>query len=313
MSRDSAQKIAGSAVGIDEGDDPVAVAKNATMWAQSGNHFTPCETAKAQLPAGNFRIVATERGIYFVKKVLALDELLELPDSATEEVIHHMEIFWAREAKYREFKFLWKRGIFLYGPPGSGKTSTIELLSKRIVDMDGIVVHIDDPATAIMGLEAFRFVEKTRKLLLVIEDIDAITANRSESALLNLLDGEFQTDNVVVVATSNYPEKLDKRIINRPSRFDVTKEIGMPSEAARKMYLQKKNLRLSKPGAEAELEQWVKDSKNFSIAHIKEMIIAVEVLGLDYKLSYDRIKRMTTQTLSSTGGGGSLGFTSEKY
>lgn len=288
-------------------DDFMAAMKNARMWAASGNHFTPCETAVPALPGGCYRIAVTDRGIYFVKKDLAIDELLELPDSATEEILEHMTTFWASEARYREFKFLWKRGIFLYGPPGSGKTSTIELLSRKVIGLDGIVVFIDNPHHAIAGLEAFRFVEKTRKLLLVIEDIDAITANSGESALLNLLDGEFQTDNVVVVATTNYPERLDKRITNRPSRFDIVKKIGMPNEASRKVFLSIKNPRLQKEEHAAELETWVKDTKEFSVAHMKELVIAAEVLQLGYKESLARIKKMMSGTISS-GGGGTLGF-----
>lgn len=286
--------------------------KNARMWAVAGNHYSPCEAAVSKLVPGNYRIALTERGIYFVKRDLATDNLLELPDSATEKILEHMKVFWSREEKYREYKFIWKRGILLHGPPGGGKTSTVELLAKMIIsNLQGVVIHIDDPAAAIMGLEAFRFIEPKTPLLLVVEDIDAVLENRGESALLNLLDGEFQTDNIVVVATTNYMERLDKRIRNRPSRFDVVMKIELPSDDARRMYLKHVHKRfVGELSSEVskELEVWVKDTKGFSIAHLKELVLAVEVLEGKYPEQLNRLREMMNLRASSSDDNRKPGF-----
>lgn len=297
-----------SAIQPSDDDAPIVGGR---MWAASGNHFTPCEEARDKLPPGNYRIAVTDRGIYFVKRGVETDALLELPDSATEKILAAMKVFWTREAAYDEYGFIWKRGIMLYGPPGGGKTSTIELLSNILIkDMHGIVVHVDDPGAAVAGLEAFRFIEPETPLLMVIEDIDAVIQNRNESALLNLLDGEFQTKNIVVIATTNYPERIDKRIMNRPSRFDVLVKIDLPTAPARKMYLERTNKRFQRDpeGTKEELAKWVADTNGFSVAHLKELIIAVEVLGETYTNSLARLKEMLSIKLSSTDTGSKLGF-----
>lgn len=288
--------------------------KKARMWSTSGTHFSPCEAAVPQLPPGNYRIVLSNRGLYFVKREIQTDDLLQLPDSATEHILNAMRVFWSREKAYRDYGFIWKRGILLYGPPGGGKTSTVELLAKIIInELKGVVVHVDDPRTAIHGLEAFRFIEPKTPLLLVMEDIDAMIENSSESALLNLLDGEFQTDNVVVVATTNYPERLDKRIRDRPSRFDILMNIDLPSDAAREEFLRRTHLRFGdevlSEEVGKELETWVASTKGFSVAHLKELIIAVEVLGGEFKSQLARIKGMMSSRPSSDGDRGRLGFT----
>ena len=62
-----------------------------------------------------------------------------------------------------------------------------------------------------------------------------MTEYYAESEYLSLLDGENQIGNVVYVATTNYPEKLDKRFTDRPSRFDVVQKISMPNEDGKKI------------------------------------------------------------------------------
>lgn len=209
----------------------------AKMWAKSGDAYLPCEEAVDRLKAGQYTIeISQERGIYFQEKTVNLDDLLTLPDSATESVLAEIEKFWGRESLYRQLRYLWKRGILLWGPPGSGKTSTVQLISRRIVERDGIAIYISNPKIAIQGLKYLRKIEPGRPAVVIIEDIDAIVSHH-ESEILALLDGELQVDNIVFVATTNYPEKLDRRLVNRPSRFDLVKKVPMPNPAARKAYL----------------------------------------------------------------------------
>lgn len=210
---------------------------NAKMWAALGDAFFPCEQAVAKLDAGQYTIdYSHDRGVFFAKKEVNLDDLLILPDSATEAVLAEIGEFWKREEIYRKYRYLWKRGILLWGPPGSGKTTTVQLISKRIVELDGIAVYVSNPKLAATGLKYLRKIEPKRPVVVMLEDLDTVV-NQFEGELLALLDGELQIDNVVFVATTNYPEKLDPRIVNRPSRFDLVKKVPMPNAAARRLYL----------------------------------------------------------------------------
>jgi len=301
----------------DWGKEEVAVASsesnkehaNAKMWAVAGNAFAPCEKTVDVLPAGQYTIdESPTSGIYFSKKEINLDDLIDLPDSASETVIESIEDFWTKEKKFREFGFLWKRGVLLWGPPGSGKTSTLQVLSKRITDIGGISIYINNPYLGATGLELLRRIESTRPIIVMLEDIDALTQTYGEAAILALLDGELQIDNVVFIATTNYPEKLDKRLINRPSRFDIVKLIGMPSDEARKEYLSKKNPRLDTAETYDELKEWVSLTKDFSIAHLKELIILVEVFDTSLDVAVKRLRAMMNGNISSSDNGNKIGF-----
>lgn len=286
--------------------------KDGRMWAvYGGRNYSACEMAVTALPPGQYTVDANDTiGIFFRKEDINLDELMILPDSKSSEVISEIERFWTLEDKFRDFGYLWKRGVMLWGPPGSGKTSTLQIISKNIVDSGGISLYVNNPDMTSRGLKSLRGVEPARPIVIMLEDIDAIIEEYGESDLLALMDGELQIDNVVFVATTNYPERMDRRFINRPSRFDIVKKIGMPSADARRVYLSTKNKRIAKKGQEHELERWIAESKDFSIAHLKELIISVEVFGQTLTEAGTRLRKMGEQ-LSSAKSETAFGFTSD--
>lgn len=279
------------------GDRISNIKLNAKMWASSGTDFFPCEKSVDLLPSGQYTVKESmQSGIYFSRTAANVDTLMSLPDSASEEVIASINNFWTLEDHFRSFGFLWKRGILLWGPPGSGKTSTLQMVSQNIINAGGISLYVTEPGVAAQGLALLRRIEPTRRIVVMIEDIDAIIRYHGEASLLALLDGELQIDNVVFIATTNYPEKLDRRFINRPSRFDIVKKIGMPNAQAREVYLLAKNTRLT--GTE-ELTTWVNKTEGFSIAHLKELIVSVECFNVSFTDALARLRTMMDVMISS--------------
>jgi SpoVK/Ycf46/Vps4 family AAA+-type ATPase len=276
----------------DEVNDTLELTGDAKMWAVSGDAYFPCEKTDPILPPGQYIVSYNDsRGYFFQKKGINLDDLIALPDSESQHVLTSIKHFWTREKAFRKHGFLWKRGMLLWGPPGSGKTSTLQQLSKLIVEMGGFSVYVNgEPEFVAHGLAIMRKIEPNRPIIVMIEDIDAIISRHGEHALLALLDGELQIDNVVFIATTNYPENLDPRFVNRPSRFDEVIYIGMPNNDAREMFLSHKNPRLLED--KAELQKWVDATDNWSIAHMRELIVSVECLGNTFKATIERLKEM---------------------
>jgi AAA+ superfamily predicted ATPase len=270
-------------------------------WAIAGlDTYYGCERTESSLPAGQYIVeYDPNRDRYnFIKKRINLDSLIVLPDSRGEKVLESISHFWNCEKHYRDHGFLWKRGIMLWGPPGSGKTVLLQQLSKQIVDKDGISIYLNSPESVARGLRLLRDIEPNRPVVLMIEDIDAILEKeRQEAELLAILDGELQIDNIVCVATTNYPEKLDKRLKNRPSRFDEIVYIGMPSSEARSVYISTKIPKLK--DHPEELSKWVRATNKLSIAHIREIIISVECLGQSFDKTVKRIIEMNSANPTS--------------
>jgi Intein splicing domain len=105
---------------------------------------------------------------------------------------------------------------------------------------------------------------------------------------LDTTTNTFIGDGLLQHNTTNYPERLDKRFVDRPSRFDTIRWIGMPSAAARRVYLEAKEPSLSGE----ELEQWVGSTDGFSVAHLRELVILVKCFDRPLKMAISRLEAM---------------------
>ena len=172
----------------------------------------------------------------------------------------------------------------------SGKTCTVNLIMKDVVvDRNGIVIKFTNPGLFIEGMRILREIQPTTPVVVLMEDIDSIIEHYEESPVLNILDGVESVQRVVFLATTNYPECLGPRIINRPSRFDKRFHIGYPNPESRMLYFKHlcggKDLKI-------DLARWVKDTDKFSIAHLKELFVAVIIIGDDYDEALENLKLM---------------------
>jgi len=272
--------------------------KDSLSYSQWGIHgggkYTPAMTTTAQLPSGFYEINADGViGTYMELKKVNTDELYQLPSPELTDIIEDIEKFWDRADKYKEYGFLHKRGILLYGAPGAGKSGIIQLCTKHLIDkMDGIVINLtngDQIELYSKFIGSLRTVEPNRPLIVILEDIDSIAGEGtwSTSMLLNLLDGVKQIDNVVYIATTNYPEKLEERITNRPSRFDRRYEIEAPNAEVREAYI---NNKLNKADLnKIDIKDWVKKSEGMSLAHMRELIISVVTMDNSFEDTISRL------------------------
>jgi len=289
-------------------DHPYFAADLAQRWGNGGDVYFAAPDTVATIPPGVYRTDESSRfGPMLAAFKVDTDSLIVMPDDASVEIVAEVETFWKSEAAYRQYGFLHKRGLLLWGPPGSGKTSLLAVLMNKLIAAGGAVVFVDRPDLAAQCLKMARKIEPKRRLIAVYEDIDALVQRFGEAGYLALLDGEHQIDNVISIATTNYPERLDRRFADRPSRFDTVKKIGMPSADARRAYF----MHAAPDMAGADLDGYVSKSHGFSIAHLKEMIIATKVLGQDLDDVIERMETMRDRSADSTREGkGNVGFAS---
>lgn len=273
-------------------------AAGARTWAVNDEVHWGIPQSIPQLLPGIYHAGLSEvHGPVFERRRLTTDTLYNLPDTASDAVLAEIRQFWTLGEAFKKRGLTFKRGVMLYGPPGSGKTATLSLLLDHVVKQyGGIVLLMDHPTSAMLCLQMVRKIEPTRPIIGVIEDFDSLLRSYGQAPWLSILDGEAQVDNVVFVATTNYPELIPARFMDRPSRFDVVMEIGMPTPSARRVYLNKKEPTLHG----AELDTWVAKTDGFSIAHLREIIILCHCYGMALDDAIARLRAMQTNAATWT-------------
>ena len=262
---------------------------------EEGSKYRPSAKTTRILPPGLYKIKDDNFGQYFEKQILNTSEIIRFPGTVADDVISEFETFWTKKDEYESRGENHKRGFMLWGPPGGGKTCTVSLIMKDFIKQGNIIFEFND--NIIDGITSFRKIEPGRKVMIVIEDIDGLVKyTGAEQVLLQFLDGSVPHINTIMIATTNYPETLPDRIINRPSRFDRIAYIGFPSKTDRKIYIKNKSKKLTAK----QINEWVDDTKGFTLAHIKELIVSVEVFELEYKNALARLDEMRQKIADSS-------------
>ncbi|MBB6178086.1 AAA family ATPase [Pseudorhizobium flavum] len=146
------------------------------------------------------------------------------------------------------------RGILLYGPPGSGKTSFAASLASEcgahLVPSSlakwQSTGHLGDLLKAMR--QDFAEARDRAPSILLIDEIDSVGDRRSFSGdnkhyctevvngLLEALDGVAGSEGVVVVASTNFPEAIDPAIL-RSGRLETHVEMKRPNTLERAQIL----------------------------------------------------------------------------
>jgi AAA+ superfamily predicted ATPase len=204
----------------------------------------------------------------------------------TKHITDKINLFFNKIQVYYDNGFeVPKRGMLLYGPAGSGKTTAIS----KVIEQYG-----NDNKTAIVIWHTAKFeahyvksfiqsfdYHGVDKLILIAEDIGGLEKDEvrraSDSSLLSLLDNQEKTFTlpVLIIGTTNHPETFLGNLTNRPNRFDDKIEVGYPEGDARAELLKffSKNKAL-----ESDLNL-IKEAKfkGFTPAHIREIWIRTQI------------------------------------
>jgi len=261
--------------------------------SSDGISFFPASNTVDRIPSGVYDIAMSDmRGLYFEKIPVKTENLIDFPETNSKKVIEEIKTFWEQEDRFKKYNLTYKRGMMLWGPPGSGKSCCVQLIMNDVIEREGVVLRFKVPHLFNEGYKQFRKIMPKVPLVVILEDIESIISQWGESEILNILDGVTALDKVVFLATTNYPEQLGARIINRPSRFDKRFKMGHPKAESRMIYFKHILGDETIKEFEINLEQWVEDTEGMSIAHLKELFISSCILNNPYEEAVRTLQKM---------------------
>jgi len=171
------------------------------------------------------------------------------------------------------------RGILLWGPPGTGKTSLIRGIINELAGE--VTVLLASPRSLVDNLvDIYAEAERLAPSVVVLEDVDNIASTRGGGllALLATLDGVIKdhTKLVVTIATTNDPRSIDEAA-KRPGRIDRFVEVALPDEKIRLKILEHYFDKLARNGIANDLqdgilEKLAANSEGASGALLREVV-----------------------------------------
>ena len=151
-----------------------------------------------------------------------------------------------------------RRGVLLYGVPGTGKTHTLRYLLGRLPGITAVLLSGQALGMIAAACSVARALQPS---VVVVEDVDLIAEERGHHLgenpllfeLLNEMDGLGQDIDVTFLLTTNRPDLLEEALAARPGRVDHAAELPVPDAQARgrliRLYRGGLELDLSDPDA----------------------------------------------------------------
>jgi len=206
---------------------------------------------------------------------------IKLPEDKKQAIkIGALEFFKKKEI-YDKNNIPWKRGLIFTGQPGTGKTHMGKVLMKN-AECTFIWVTSNMCSDSHDVKYIFRMAVELAPVIIFMEDLDGFLSYDSNIATLKTqMDGMENVNGICTILCTNFPDRLPKALINRPSRFDEIVIFELPDENIRYQILRSIAEPMLIKDKDNILLEVAKATEGLTGAHLKEIIVYSLLLAAD--------------------------------
>ena len=170
-----------------------------------------------------------------------------------------------------------KRGLLLFGPPGTGKTHTTRYVVAQLAGYTRLLLT----GRSLHGVGSVT--ELARDLapaVVVLEDVDLVAEDRSFGPgtnpvlfdLLDAMDGADADADLLFLLTTNRADLLEPALAARPGRVDVAVQIDLPDAEARHRLLALYSSGVPQDWTDDDIAEVITRTDGVTASFLKELV-----------------------------------------
>lgn len=212
---------------------------------------------------------------------------LILPTGVDRSVARHISGFILSREKLLSKGQEINRGIILSGAPGTGKTLLIRKIIEQNPGQTVIILSPEQAARRGKVAETFEMASVFAPAILVLEDIDngvGIHRNLRDHPILgealNAMDGVSRNNGIFTIASTNYLDRMDPALKDRPGRFCRVIEVPIPDRECRHRLLSSLSTEFGFDLTYKELESLSRATEGLTGDWLRETARTAELIAL---------------------------------